>query len=230
MELRTDAYAMQLRGNIHYGKVKVIWNARILYLCKTFYPYMSKQYIEEKTFEKIDFSEQELVKGEYENCTFINCNFPNTALSGINFADCTFTGCNLSLSKLAQTALRDIKFKDCKLLGVHFESCSEFLFSVDFDGCMLNLSSFYKRNLKKARFKNCSLHEVDFSEADMSGSLLENCDLAGATFDHTILEKADLRSAYNFSIDPESNRIRKAKFSVSGIQGLLSKYNIEIHP
>jgi len=29
-------------------------------------------------------------------------------------------------------------------------------------------------------------------------------------------------------IDPEVNRIKKAKFSVSGVPGLLNKYDIEI--
>jgi fluoroquinolone resistance protein len=49
-------------------------------------------------------------------------------------------------------------------------------------------------------------------------------------FDHTILEKADLRSSYNYSFDPEINRIKKAMFSLQGIPGLLNKYDIEIHP
>jgi hypothetical protein len=42
------------------------------------------------------------------------------------------------------------------------------------------------------------------------------------------LEKADFRSAFNFSIDPEMNRMKKAKFSRTGVFGLLHKYNIEI--
>jgi len=32
----------------------------------------------------------------------------------------------------------------------------------------------------------------------------------------------------NFSIDPEIKRIRKAKFSIADITGLLDKYDIEI--
>ncbi|MCG8343444.1 MAG: hypothetical protein MI684_11495 [Chlorobiales bacterium] len=41
-------------------------------------------------------------------------------------------------------------------------------------------------------------------------------------------EKADFRSAYNFSINPKKNRIRKTKFSLSGLSGLLDAYDIEI--
>jgi hypothetical protein len=42
------------------------------------------------------------------------------------------------------------------------------------------------------------------------------------------MEKADFRSAFNYSINPEINRIKKAKFSLTGLQGLLGKYDIEI--
>jgi uncharacterized protein YjbI with pentapeptide repeats len=78
------------------------------------------------------------------------------------------------------------------------------------------------------RLKNCTLHEVDFTEADLSASTFDNCDLLNASFDKTILEKADFRTSYNYIIDPENNRIKKAKFSRNGIAGLLNKYDIEI--
>ena len=62
----------------------------------------------------------------------------------------------------------------------------------------------------------------------MTSALLDHCNLERATFDQTILEKADLRTSYNYSIDPENNRLKKAKFSMEGISGLLDKYDIEI--
>jgi uncharacterized protein YjbI with pentapeptide repeats len=78
------------------------------------------------------------------------------------------------------------------------------------------------------RFVNCTLHEVDFTEADLTASLFENCDLQRTLFANTNLEKADFRTAFNYSIDPELNRIKKARFSMPGVLGLLSKYNIDI--
>ncbi|WP_435357676.1 pentapeptide repeat-containing protein [Emticicia sp. SJ17W-69] len=82
--------------------------------------------------------------------------------------------------------------------------------------------------MKATKFKNCKLHEADFNETDLTAAIFENCDLAGAIFEKTILEKADFRTAFNFSIDPELNRIKKAKFSLTSIKGLLDKYNLEI--
>jgi uncharacterized protein YjbI with pentapeptide repeats len=114
------------------------------------------------------------------------------------------------------------------MLGLHFENCNPFLFSISLDNCTLNLSSFYRVKLKNTKFKDCALLEVDFTEADLSNAIFENSDLAGAIFDNTILEKADLRSAFNYAIDPQQNRIKKARFSMAGISGLLYKYDIQI--
>ena len=91
-----------------------------------------------------------------------------------------------------------------------------------------NVPSLKYSFVKKVKFKNCSLQEVDFIESDLSNSIFDNCDLALAIFKNTLLEKADFRTAYNYSIDPEINRIKKAKFSRAGLVGLLDSYDIEI--
>jgi fluoroquinolone resistance protein len=197
---------------------------------------MKQVFIEEKTFDKIDFTQKPLDKGEYEYCKFINCDFSQSDLSDFKFSECEFSGCNLSLVRLTQTALKSVIFKDCKLLGLNFGECNEFGFIVSFDTCILKHSSFMSRaaslkqriRLKQTTFKNSQLDEVDFTECDLTSAVFDDCDLNGATFKDSILDKADFRTAYNYSIDPELNRIKKAKFSRSGIAGLLDKYDIEI--
>lgn len=185
-------------------------------------------YTEGQRFDKTDFSLAPMQEGEYEDCTFVQCDLSNADLSRISFTSCEFIGCNLSRTKLTKTAFKDVKFKDCKLLGMHFQHCNDFLFAVSFDTCILDLSSFYKLKLKKTLFKNCSLKEVDFAESNLEQAVLDNCDLTRAMFDNTNLEKADLRTAYHYSIDPDANRIKKAKFSKEGVMGLLDKYDIEV--
>jgi fluoroquinolone resistance protein len=87
---------------------------------------------------------------------------------------------------------------------------------------------FFKLKIKKTKFKNSMLHEVDFTGTDLTEAVFDNCDLQRAVFVQTIIEKADFRTAYNYSIDLELNRIKNAKFSVGGINGLLDKYDIKI--
>ncbi len=189
---------------------------------------MARDYVLEKTYEKTDFAAIGVVVGDYENCAFNNCNFLNVDLSAITFSECIFKDCDLSLVKLSNTAFKGVKFKGCKLLGLRFEHCADFLFAVQFEGCNLNLSAFFKKNLKHTRFMNCTLHETDFTESNLTSAIFENCDLQRAIFLHTTLEKADFRSSFNYSIDPEFNRIRRAKFSLAGLAGLLDKYDIEV--
>lgn len=189
---------------------------------------MEDLYITERIFDKEDFTRKPLANGEYEHCSFMNCDFSNTDLKGMSFTACTFSGCNISMAKLTQTAFRTVLFTGCKMLGLHFEQCNPFGLSFRFEHCILNHSSFYQVKMTKTIFRSVQLHEVDFTDADITGAVLDNCDLSGATFDHTILEKADLRTAYHYAIHPETNKIKKAKFSMPGLTGLLDRYGIII--
>lgn len=189
---------------------------------------MDNTLFEDEIFNKIDFKNKALAKGEYDQCTFAQCDFSNTDLSFFDFTDCVFDGCNLSMIKTAKTAFKDVRFVNCKMVGIHFEDCSPFLFSIYLEQCTLNYASFYKLSLKKTIFKNSVLEEVDFTEADLSGAVFENCDLKKAIFDNTKIEKADFRTSYNYTIDPSKNMIKKAKFSLSAVSGLLNSFDIII--
>ncbi|HNX08430.1 MAG TPA: pentapeptide repeat-containing protein, partial [Bacteroidales bacterium] len=63
---------------------------------------------------------------------------------------------------------------------------------------------------------------------DLSGAVFDNCNLDRAIFQHTLLEKADFSTAYGYAIDPEVNRLKQARFSSTGLNGLLYKYDLEI--
>ncbi|MBC7848635.1 MAG: pentapeptide repeat-containing protein [Chitinophagaceae bacterium] len=189
---------------------------------------MDRSYLEDKKFDKTNFAEEPLIQGDYEACQFISCDFTAIDLSNFHFIDCSFQGCNLSMVNIAGTAFRDISFDLCKLVGLHFENADPFSFSVSFKSCSLNLSSFYKLKLKNMKFEHSNLQETDFTLADLTNASFIECDLLNAKFENTILEKADFRSAYNYSIDPTQNKIKKAKFSVPGIIGLLDRFDIII--
>lgn len=189
---------------------------------------MQSIYQEDQTFDKISYKEDPLPKGEYEGCAFLGCDFSAADLSRVVFSECEFAGCNLGMANITSTAFRNVKFKESKLLGLRFEQCNPFLLELDFDRCVLNLASFYRLKLKNTHFSHCSLHEVDFFGADLSNAVFDGCDLRGAIFDATTLERADFLNAYNYIIDPEKNRIKKAKFSQAGLAGLLARHNIVI--
>jgi uncharacterized protein YjbI with pentapeptide repeats len=130
--------------------------------------------------------------------------------------------------KLRQCQLNDVTFKDCKLVGVNFADCNDFLFAVTFDGCMLDYCSFVKKKMPKTLFRNSSMKHVDFTESNLTKATFSNTDLTNAIFSRTILKEVDFLTASNYSIDPELNVVKKAKFSRYGVGGLLEKYDIEI--
>lgn len=182
----------------------------------------------DQEFKQVDFAEENIQGYEFEACSFKQCTFAHCDLSKVDFIDCQFENCNLMMAKPTDTGLKDVQFKGCKLVGFDFSLCNDFLFQVEFDSCQLDYAIFSKKKMKKTRFSKCSIVEADFTESDLTESVYHECQMDGSTFYYTILEKADLRTATNFNIDPEVNRIKKAKFSVFGLPGLLQKYDIRV--
>jgi len=189
---------------------------------------MRDEIIEGENFKSINFSENPLIKANYEDCTFTNCDLSDCDLSYLVFSECTFEGCDLSNCKLNTTSFKDVKFQNCKMLGLQFSDCKDFLLSFEFDGCQLDYASFYNLNIPKTNFLNCQLKEVDFIEANLFSSRFPGCDLNGALFENTNLEKADLRGATSYHINPDWNKLKKAQFSMPDVVGLLSHLDIKI--
>jgi uncharacterized protein YjbI with pentapeptide repeats len=182
----------------------------------------------DKTFEKLIRPDARIGGREFDGCIFRNCDFSNSVFSECAFIDCEFIDCNLSMVKLPATWMKTVSFKDSKLLGIRFDECEDFLFNVGFRDCILDYSWFINKKMPKTGFMNCTLKGVNFSGCDLTSSDFANANLDGAVFDNTILKSADFTTAYNYKIDPEVNPMPKAKFSASGIPGLLDKYDIKI--
>jgi fluoroquinolone resistance protein len=185
-----------------------------------------------ETFQNKSFSAEDISHNEFANCTFNNCDLSNRSFnsgifSGI-FIDCVFDSSNLAMAKLLACQLNNVTFKTSKLLGVNFADCEDSLFTVAFQGCILDYCSFVKKKMIKTSFSDCSMKNTDFTECDLTEALFSNSNLMHAVFYKTLLKKADFTSAANFIIDPETNSIKKAKFTLNGLAGLLNKYDIVI--
>jgi uncharacterized protein YjbI with pentapeptide repeats len=132
------------------------------------------------------------------------------------------------MAKANQAGLKDIHFKNCKLVGFDFSACTDFLFKVEFENCLLDYAIFSRKNLKQTNLKHCSVREADFFEVDLQKANFNGCDLSGAQFENCNLQQADFSSAVNFTIDPERNKMKGARFLNTGLSGLLQKYNLII--
>lgn len=191
---------------------------------------MSDSYQSDGVFRNISYEDDALKSREFESCEFHHCDFSRGRASDVKFVDCRFIECNFSSAKLYDVSFRNVTFEGCKLLGIDFTTCNKLMFSVQFENCRLDFSSFFGMNLKKTPFHESTLKEVDFTEADLTGAVFDNCNLERTVFQRTTAEYVDFRTSYNFSIDPENNRLQKAKFSEYNLRGLLDKYNLDIEP
>jgi len=180
------------------------------------------------TFTGNNFSETGFEYAEYDGCSFENCNFSETDLKGSIFIACSFINCNLSLARINKVSMQQVNFTGSKLLGIHFEDASPFGLQISFENCNLESASFFGLKLSGTRFVQCKMSNTDFTNADIQGSDLSGSDLSDARFDNTNLEKADFRSAIGFQIDPDKNRLKKAKFNAQNALLLLEKYRLDI--
>ena len=187
---------------------------------------MEKFHHLKKTFEKINYAGNAVKNREFEACSFLQCDLSESNFSNSQFTDCRFIGCNLANIKLGNATLGTLSFKECKLIGVNFSECSDFLFSVCFENCLLDYASFANKKMPKTSFLHSSLKGTDFSNANLSFAQFDNTDLAGAVFDRTNLTAANFTTALNFTIDPELNQLKKARFSRWSLGGLLTKYGL----
>ena len=104
----------------------------------------------------------------------------------------------------------------------------------EFFDAMNRSSSHSTRSLSVIWTKNRFFSRPSIREFTVK-SILKKCQIVSICFrthrslsNNTVLEKADFRSAVYYSIDPESNHIAKAKFSLDGLPGLLLRYDLKI--
>ncbi|MFT6794996.1 MAG: fluoroquinolone resistance protein [Maribacter sp.] len=187
-------------------------------------------FISDKTYKGIDFTVKRLPRAEYEQCIFDTCNFSDGYLDGQNFMECTFTDCNLSNANIANTTFKEVGFQHSKMMGLRFETCNSFLMDFTFLDCHLNMSSFTGLELKNQKFTDCKLIGVDFTDSKLPQAVFDTCDLDKAIFSNTNLSKADFSTAFNFSIDSETNTLLNATFSTQGLPNLLRKHKLNISP
>jgi uncharacterized protein YjbI with pentapeptide repeats len=197
---------------------------------KTTLPRKPDTFPTEQVFERWDAAQLVRYRREFEQCHFIGGDFTGANLGNLLFVDCLFERCNLASASLAGTSLQNVAFDACKLSGVQFAACRDMLFGVHFDQCQMPYTSFYGRKMPQTRFQGCLLNEADFGSADLTEAVFADCQLSGAIFDRTQLGGADFTTATGFAIDPEINFLRKARFTLAGLPGLVSKYDLNIEP
>jgi uncharacterized protein YjbI with pentapeptide repeats len=185
-------------------------------------------YIIDKQYSGSTFFEKEIMYHDFERCTFEDCDFTACDFTGVAFIDCVFMYCNFAHAKVNYVSLRDVQFTGCDFTGVNFAMLDTLLFKFGFKDCTLDYTKFYTLKFRSTIFENCSIVAADFMNADITGVMFNNCNLHKSVFTDTVANKTDFSTSYNFTIDPEKNKLKKAVFSEAGLKGLLTRYEIVI--
>jgi uncharacterized protein YjbI with pentapeptide repeats len=189
---------------------------------------MSASYIIDAVYNNTVFKGNDIIYKDFEKCNFTNCNFTEAEFTGVAFTDCTFINCNFTEAKINYVAFQDALFTVCNFTGVNFAMVDPLLLSMEFKDCILDYAKFYKLKIKGTQFSNCSMIAVDFMNTDLTEVTFDNCNLHKSVFIDAIANKADFSTSYNFSIDPERNKLKRAIFSEAGLKHLLEKYELVV--
>jgi fluoroquinolone resistance protein len=144
------------------------------------------------------------------------------------FEDCKLVDCDLSNANLVGCAFQRVTFVGCRLVGVDWRVVEPLLLQVGFEECTLSLSNFAGVPLRSTRLTDCSATEVDFTRADLRSSIWHGTRLDGALFAATRLEGADLSEAVHGDIDPASNKVAGAVFSVEAALRFVRSFGIVV--
>ena len=197
-----------------------------LYLHK--FTIMSANFFVEEKFNGITYDDRQLEYKEFEECIFTDCDFRTCSFQSVAFIDCTFFNCNFQDARINYVSLRGVWFNGCNFTSVNFAMTDQVIYEFHFKDCLLDYAKFYALKLKKMQFINCSMLSVDFMSSDLTEALFDNCNLRRAVFSETNLTKADLSTSYDYALDLDKNKVKKAVFSTDGLKGLLEKYQLVI--
>jgi len=183
--------------------------------------------------ENIEFTGIQVIKDikskSFYNCTFTNCDFTESDFSFSLLSDCVFEDSNLSLIKLAETKLHNVQFNRCKILGVDFTQISKLIFKMDFQESQITKCTFSSLDLSESELIDCVIHQSDFFQTNLSKSDFSGSDLHDTIFEDTDLTEADFTNAKNYSINPLTNKVKNAVFTMPDAIHLLDALEVNIN-
>ncbi|WP_309641023.1 pentapeptide repeat-containing protein [Flavobacterium sp.] len=184
------------------------------------------EYFLDQEFTNLTYDQDAFNLKEFEQCTFRHCDLSACNFIGVTFIDCHFYDCHFNGAKINHVALRTVGFYNCQMKEINFSMCDKLIFEIAFTDCILDFSKFYTLKIKDTVFRNCSLIAVDFMNADLTSVIFDACDLYRSEFEKAIAVKANFKTSFNYTIDPQKTKVKNAIFSLNAVKGLLYKHDI----
>ena len=167
----------------------------------------------------------------FEGCVFQSCSFNSASLRHAHFESCKFHDevtlagtsfryadlshaifhqCDLTNSDLSQSKWYDVTISATKAVGLNARGVSNarhindntVLHTSLISDTQLSFADFSHSDLKASHFDHARCLEVNWTEANLEGSTLSECDLGGGIFHRAVMTHCDLRGSLFNSINP----------------------------
>ena len=160
-----------------------------------------RRFYQGETFANYDPGEL-LENAEFEDCVFDHCRWLGTRVQNCRFNACTFDHCNFS--------------------GVVFQPFGKI------KNCAFRYNDFSGMALNGFDWTGAELQQCTFDDTRLAGASFYGVRLGGTRFTRCDLQKADLRTAEEYAIDLETNKLKGARFSFPDVVRLLDGTGIVI--
>ncbi len=167
-----------------------------------------------------------MLKDEYYKHRFKNMDLTSLSFAGKVFSDCIFEECRLSANNLQNARMHGVVFSNCKISGISFTDLNRLVVDISFYSCDIKSSNFTDLKLNSAVFSRCVINDCDFVNTELKNADFRFCDLNDTLFHNTDLTGAVFEQAVNYNINPNSNKIKKAVFSLPEAVNLLAHFGI----
>jgi uncharacterized protein YjbI with pentapeptide repeats len=178
------------------------------------------------TWDRKDFSGESLEGSTFGNCTFTGCDFSGLKLSATRFEDCRFVECNLANVTVDHTRFDGVTFEACKLVGLNFGASDPLVFGLTLNRCLLRYVNFSQMRWKKAVVTDCDAVDSDFRGAKLAQADFTRTRFRTCRFHTADLTGADFRFAEGYDLDPRTETLKKARFSLPEAMNLLAPFEI----
>lgn len=183
---------------------------------------------ENETFKDLVCEQDSLARISFSRCRFVNARFDRVDFTATEFSDSTFDHCELNLPNLTNADLKTARFKDSKLVGADFRKCDGRFLALAFENSLIDTCNFSGLKLKATPFLRCVIRETRFVGTMLAEAAFDGSDLEGTLFHECQLQGASFVQARNYAIDPLTNKLKDARFSLPEAVSLLTGLGIKL--
>lgn len=191
------------------------------------------------TFHRCSFASATLSGSVWTGCTLFEpnlaagCKFSTADLDGAQFVEC-----NLSMCSFDAASLTGLSVNGGKATGADFRNAlftrrqgKKLVASVHFAGVGLDLAVFAGLTLDEADFTGSTLRQADFSNATLTDAVFSEIDGSEMNIEGAVLDRADFRGARLEGVNiAAAKSFRSIKVSQSQLPSLASSLGFRVFP